>query len=280
MENSCLREGETLDVLTPQWKIFQLRSGHRFSVDDMVVAWRASRSLPHARTLLDLGCGVGSVGLATLDRMKNAESTLIGIEAQEMSAGLFQRSIEYNNLGTRVQVIRSDLRNRAIISGAASFDLITGSPPYFPLGTGLPSPVEQRARARFEYLGSIVDYCEAARHWLAPKGRFYFVMPTDDKRTENAICQSGLSVCEQWDVVFREGVAPRVTVWGCRRMEEEGEYPVNHGVLVIRSAGGEFTSGYTSFRKQMGMDDPRSRSIVDLEEVEQTEKEYADISGH
>ena len=59
----------TLDLLAGDWGIFQLRGGHRYSTDDLPTAWTAARARPSARRLLDLGSGIGSVGLVTLWRL-------------------------------------------------------------------------------------------------------------------------------------------------------------------------------------------------------------------
>ena len=34
-------EDESLDQLTGEWSVFQLKKGHRFSTDDVVTAWTA-----------------------------------------------------------------------------------------------------------------------------------------------------------------------------------------------------------------------------------------------
>jgi hypothetical protein len=36
----------TLDILAGDWRIFQLRTGHRFSADDLLTAWTAVRATP------------------------------------------------------------------------------------------------------------------------------------------------------------------------------------------------------------------------------------------
>lgn len=83
----------TCDVLTTGLRVLQLRKGHRFSNDDLFTAWRASAAKPDAVALLDLGSGIGSVGLSTLAKMRNRHrATLVGIEAQEISFKLATES--------------------------------------------------------------------------------------------------------------------------------------------------------------------------------------------
>ena len=101
---------ETLDLLAGEWRVFQLRRGHRFSSDDLLTAWTAIRACPEARRLLDLGSGIGSVGLVTLWGMA-PEATLRTVEVQEVSARLAQRTVLLNGLSDRVEVVQGDLRN-------------------------------------------------------------------------------------------------------------------------------------------------------------------------
>lgn len=245
--------GETLDKLIGTWKVLQLARGHRFSTDDLVTAWRASLASPGATRLLDLGCGIGSVGLSTLYRMGPA-ATLIGVEAQEISAGLVRRTVQVNGLADRVRIVHGDLRDPGVLPADARFELITGSPPYVPVGTGLLSPNTQRAGARIELRGSVYDYCAAAARHLAPGGRFTFVMLSDDPRTEDAPRVHGLSVVERWEYVFGRGRRPHIATVVCARAEDvPPDAPRRTGRLVIRGPDGEWTEEYLAFRREMGI---------------------------
>ena len=115
------------DALTPDWAIAQLKEGHRFSNDDAFCGFFAAESAPNARRLLDLGSGVGSVGLITLWR-SSPEATLTCVEAQSLSHDLCRRTIARNELDARVELILEDLRH---FDGHHKYDLVTGSPPYF-----------------------------------------------------------------------------------------------------------------------------------------------------
>jgi tRNA1Val (adenine37-N6)-methyltransferase len=239
---------ETLDRIAADWKVFQLRRGHRFSTDDQVTAWRASLARPDAREVLDLGCGVGSVGLITLALLGRDDVPLTGIEAQDISVGLYRKTIAYNRLDGRIRLLQGDLRDSAALIGDQTFDLVTGSPPYVPLGKGIVSPHPQRAACRMELRGSVFDYCAAARRHLAPGGRFVFVMAAADARTEAAPVEHGLAVLERWDYVLRPGAEPLIATLVCAR-EEDGPFePRRTGRLVIRGEDGEWTQEYLALR--------------------------------
>ncbi|MBW1878758.1 MAG: methyltransferase [Deltaproteobacteria bacterium] len=238
----------SLDLLAGDWRIYQLRRGHRFSTDDQVTAWRAALAFPGARRVLDLGCGIGSVGLTTLYLLEQEDAALVGVEAQEVSVGLARRTAGFNELEDRVTIVHGDLRDPAVLPPDARFDLVTGSPPYVPIGRGLVSPVPQRAGARIELLGSIFDYCAAARRWLAPGGRFCFVMAAADHRAEDAPARHGFTVLERWDYVFREGRAPHISTLVCARSEEGPHPPRQQGQLLVRDLTGRWTPEYLAFR--------------------------------
>jgi tRNA1Val (adenine37-N6)-methyltransferase len=249
--------GETLDKLIGAWRILQLEKGHRFSTDDLVTAWRASKALPQARTLLDMGCGIGSVGLCTLHHL-GPETTLVGIEAQEISIALARRSVALNGLSHRATLVHGDLRDETVLPAGSKFELVTGSPPYVPVGTGLISSHPQRAGARIELRGSVFDYCRAAARWMAPGGRFCFVMQADDPRTEQAPIDAGLGVVERWDYVFGRGRRPHIATLVCAHRDElPPAFQRQTGQLVIRGPDGEWTDAYQAFRREMGVISPR-----------------------
>ncbi|MEM6927138.1 MAG: methyltransferase [Myxococcota bacterium] len=247
-------ERETIDRLIGTWSVVQLARGHRFSTDDLVTAWRASLARPDAQRLLDIGSGVGSVGLSTLYRMAES-ATLTTIEAQDISTALARKTVALNGIEDRVTVLDGDLRDPTVLPEGAQFDLITGSPPYIPLGRGLLSPHPQRAACRIELRGSVFDYCIAAKRWLAPGGRFAFVMLAADPRTEAAPPEAGLRVVERWDYVFGAKREPHITTLVCGHVEEDLPDRMA-GQLVIRGPDGEWTPEYDAFRRDMGVVQP------------------------
>jgi len=178
----CLEpEQLTDDALTDRVRVYQRRYGHRYSVDDVSTAWVALRATEcRARSCLDLGCGLGSVLLMLADRIPMARA--VGIEAQAISYALAERNIERNRLARRVSAQFGDLRDRALLDRTLQaeaafgrefgFDVVTGTPPYKPVGTASLSPDPQRAYARVELRGGVEAYLNAAAHVLEPEGLF------------------------------------------------------------------------------------------------------------
>jgi tRNA1Val (adenine37-N6)-methyltransferase len=248
-----------LDWLTEDWSIFQLRKGHRFSTDDMLTAWMAWRFNPGGKECLDLGSGLGTVGLLTLYKMSPA-AQLTMVEVQEISYSLACRTVNLNALQGRVELFHDDLRGAAVLSSGRKWDQITGSPPYFTVGTALMSPHPQRAGARMELKGDVFDYCSAAAQVLAEDGVFTFVHAASDPRPEKAIEASGLQLICRRAVRFRAGQKPTIALFVCAWNGVRQDEPD----FIIRDHEGVWTAEVLSMRKAMGWPDPRPDPGPDL----------------
>lgn len=245
------RADEDLCFLTGDWRLFQKQQGHRWSLDDLVTAWVAA---PHAEALgaqrmLDLGCGLGSVLLMMAWRFPSADVT--GIEAQDDRAAMGRRSILWNGVEARCRILDGDLREAAVLPVGSRFPLITGTPPYFPEGTGPESEKAHAAPCRFELRGGIEVYVEAAQRWLEPQGRF--VVCTAALETDRVLASAaanGFSILEHVEFVPREGKAPLVMVDVLTR---GAAVTTEHRQLTVRDARGQWTDQFRAVRETMGM---------------------------
>ena len=242
---------EDLSCLTGDWRIVQRRDGHRWSLDDLVTAWVATRACRGASPsrIADLGCGIGAVLLMLAWRFRQARC--IGVEAQELSVEMARRSIEWNQVADRCRVVLGDLRDATLGEGAA-FDLVTATPPYLVPGRAVVPTRVQQAGCHVELRGGIEDYCEAASRWLAPKGRLV-VCHSDVERTESAMARAGLVVVRRLAVIPREGKLPLFSVFTARKRGQTyfpGRSPFS---IVVRNRGGEWTDAFRTLRREMGM---------------------------
>lgn len=93
---------ETLDAISGHFRLFQLRDGHRFSTDDILTAWYGTSWCPTARTALDLGSGIGTVGMIVAWRLAGAR--LVTVEAQAPSVALARKSARFNGVEDRYEI--------------------------------------------------------------------------------------------------------------------------------------------------------------------------------
>lgn len=238
------------------WHLYQRIGGHRSSTDDVLTAYFAAyrsvqRALPLDRlNYLDLGCGVGSVLLMTAHRLRPAQCT--GIEAQPQSVAMARRATqELPDTAPPFRIEAGDFREPRPHLGP--FDLITGSPPYFPLGTGsLPADPQRRA-CRFEARGGIEAYCHTAATFLAPQARFYAVFQTTwDERVLRAAAQSNLHLHARLDAHMRsDRTAPFLTVYEFAKTPRHD--PITTVAFAIRNEQGEITGDYQEARDFMGL---------------------------
>lgn len=247
-----LGEEVTCDGLTGGSWIFQRRRGHRHSTDDLLTGFYAidkldDLGLAPALTLLDLGTGIGTVGMIALSAMPEA-ARLTCIEAQDVSFRLLSENLAANHLEDRVQPIHGDLRELAL---PERFALVTGSPPYFEPGTGIIPADSQKAHARFELRGDIGDYARAARRHLEPEGLFVFCFPwPQKKRAIDAVVAEGFAIVSHRDVIPRAGISPLFSLFACRlgvSAMPEAEPP-----FVVRDARGEHTDALRAVRARLG----------------------------
>jgi tRNA1(Val) A37 N6-methylase TrmN6 len=238
--------GETLDRLAGDWRIFQLARGHRWATDDALVAWTATRARPDALRLLDLGSGVGSVGLLALLHAP-PDAYLTSIEVLDASVALQRKTVAYNRLEERVDVRLGDLRYSEVLGDTDGFDIITANPPYLPERAARRSPNQHRAAARLELHGDVFDYCRAAGRWLAPSGRFCFCHSSADARPERAVAAAGLALLCRQEVVFRAGKPPTIALFTCGWNGERCDLPP----ITVRTREGERTGEYRAVRRAL-----------------------------
>jgi tRNA1(Val) A37 N6-methylase TrmN6 len=272
---------ETLDAISGHFRLFQLRDGHRFSTDDLLIAWYGTSWCPTARTALDLGSGIGAVGMICAWRLPAAR--FVTVEAQSESVALARKSARYNGLADRYEIREGDFRaergqpcpretdagqqpaakaDRALIGvlrPEERFDLITGSPPYFSPEAGVKSEHPQRLACRFELRGTVADYCATAATHLAAGAFFACVFPGEPaqlERLESGANAAGLAIVRRRPVIFREGEPPLVVLFGLMRAEDLPGWfrgkTWEEPPLIIRTRGGEVHREYSAVKLAIG----------------------------
>jgi len=247
----------TDDALTGGYRVFQRKQGHRYSIDDVLTAFEACQARPDATHYVDLGCGLGSVLLMVAYKLPSARA--VGVEAQDVSFGLAQQNVERNAQAERITVLQGDLRDlltpepRARLLGALGREegpqLISGTPPYMPVGTSTPSPDEQRKYARVELRGGVEAYLASIGALLAPGGRG--VVCCDARTPERALRgaeDAGLVPLRKLDAIPREGAEALFSVWTVARRQDVPDTVCVEDRFVARDREGQRTPAYLALR--------------------------------
>jgi tRNA1Val (adenine37-N6)-methyltransferase len=248
-------DDESLDAISGHFRLFQLKAGHRFSTDDVLTAWYGTSWAASASRVMDLGSGIASVGMIAAWRLPGAR--FVAIEAQDESVRLARKSAVYNGLTDRYEIRHADFRSPDALKADERFDLVLGSPPYFPLGTGIEGDHPQKIACRFELRGDIRDYASVAAAHLSPGGLFACVFPEEQRsRVESAARDAGLAIVRRRPVVFKEGEPPLV---GLFAMVCAGDLPESmrgqtwiEPPLIIRAADGSVHSEYRTVKLSIG----------------------------
>ncbi len=254
----AVEPGETLDAISGHFRLFQLADGHRFSTDDVLAAWYGTTWSPTAQTVLDLGSGLGTVGMIAAWRLPGARC--VTVEAQADSVRLARKSAAWNGLTDRYEIRAGDFRDAEVLHAEEKFDLVLGSPPYFPQGSGVESEHPQKLACRFELRGTVADYCTVAAKHLAPGGVFACVFPISPVEQEERVTAgakaAGLVIVRRRPVVLREGERPLLGLFAMLRAEDLPERmrarTWSEPPLIIRAHDGTVHPEYAAVKLAFG----------------------------
>ncbi len=161
--------GDVLRVLQP-------RRGYRAGLDAVLLAATVEapgvRGAPGARelTVLDVGAGVGVVGLCIAARLKTASVTML-----EQHPGLIEvaeANITRNGLGDRVDVLQGDVfapASQCALPGE-SFDHVVSNPPYYDAAAMRPSADQLKATSHAMAGGGLDDWLRFIARMTRPGG--------------------------------------------------------------------------------------------------------------
>ena len=171
MQNN-LKDGERLDELNRNgYQIIQDPNRFCFGMDAVLLSGFAQ--MKKGDTVLDLGTGTGIIPILLEAKTKGQHFT--GLEIQPDSADMARRSVAFNHLEEKIDIIDGDIKDASTIFGASSFDVVTTNPPYMIGQHGLTNPDEAKAIARHEVLCTLEDVVRESAKILKPGGHFFMV---------------------------------------------------------------------------------------------------------
>jgi tRNA1(Val) A37 N6-methylase TrmN6 len=151
----------------------QHEDGYRFSVDAVLLGHFVKPG--HDHTVLDLGAGCGVISLILAHRHPGI--TLTCLELQTDLVALIQRNIIINNFEDRLMAQQGDVAKIDKVLDPENFDLVICNPPYGEVAAGRLSEGSERAIARHEVRGKVVDFVKAAAFAVKNRGKVAFVFP-------------------------------------------------------------------------------------------------------
>ena len=165
--------GGALDVLQPV-------KGYRAGLDGVLLA--AAIAAREGERVLDVGAGVGVVGLAVARRLPQVRVTLVEREAR--LAALARENIVRNGLAERVHVIEADIgrplrENAELAAAAESFDHVAANPPYHIEGQGTASEDPAKAGAHAMPAGALDRWVRFMAAMARPGGTATLVHRAD-----------------------------------------------------------------------------------------------------
>lgn len=168
-----LLDDERLDyLLAEDLRIIQSPSVFSFSLDAVLLARFAYVPLKRG-AIVDLCTGNGAIPLFLSAR---TEMPIIGVELQERLANMAKRSMAYNGLDHRIDIIQGDVKEIPAQLGIEKFDVVTCNPPYFPAHEMSDKNIsEHMAIARHELHLTLDESVAAASKLLKQGGKAAFV---------------------------------------------------------------------------------------------------------
>ena len=129
--------------------------------------------------------------------------------------------------------------------------IITGAPPFMPLGSGILPSDPQRAAGRFELRGGVTEYFEKANQYLSQDGRAVILMDgAGEQRALKACDQAGLKPEEVLRVCPRPGHAATYAIITAARQTNV----LRFSTLNIRDAtGDDWSQEYAVVRAQLDL---------------------------
>ena len=167
-----LHENERLDELHRNgYKIIQDKGRFCFGMDAVLLSGFAR--VKQGEKVLDLGTGTGIIPI--LLEAKTDGEHFTGLEIQPESADMASRSVAYNDLQDKIDIVVGDIKDASQRFGASSFDVITTNPPYMIGQHGIKNDQDAKAIARHEILCDLDDILRESAKMLKPGGCFYMV---------------------------------------------------------------------------------------------------------
>ena len=221
---------------------------HTFGTDALLLA---AFAMPKQKDrACDLGTGCGIIPFFWLARGAQA---VTGAEIQETAVSQARRSAALSELGERLTLVLTDVREKHAALPANGFDVVSVNPPYTQTGRGLVSRADAAKTARHETQLTLEDAAACAARLLKFGGRFCFCLPPE--RLPEAVCvcrAAGLEPKRLQLAAARQEKAPWLFLMECRKGGKPGMKV--EPLLCVRGADGRYTPAMREILGEYGKD--------------------------
>ena len=153
-------------------KIYQDTEMFSFSLDSVLLANFVTLN-KNIKEVLDIGSGNAVIPMILSTKTK---ANITGIEIQEKSFNLGDKSIKYNKLEDRINFINTDIKEYKKNNSQELFDVITCNPPYFKvIETSNLNKNDYKTIARHEIKLNLSELFKIASYLLKNKGNIAIV---------------------------------------------------------------------------------------------------------
>jgi tRNA1(Val) A37 N6-methylase TrmN6 len=155
-------------------QLLQPARGYRVAIDAVLLA--AAVDAAPGQRILDLGAGVGAVGLCLAARLPDC--SVVGIELQPALADLAERNANLNGMADRLRTVVHDLA-KPLPAALGRFDHVVTNPPYLAAAVADPSPDPSKALATVESSADLARWLAAATTAAEPAGTLLIIHRSD-----------------------------------------------------------------------------------------------------
>lgn len=242
--NIEIMDDERLDDLNcKNLKILQKKDGFCFGMDSVLIANFAKISRKNA-IVADLGTGTGIISILVAGK-QNPEK-VYAVEIQEKLVDMAKRSVKYNDLENKIDIINADIVGISRGNFNKKFDYVISNPPYKKLNTGLINDNQKKLISRHEVKCTLKDVVNEASKLLKDKGVFYMVHRPD-------------RLCDIFNAMRENKVEPKEIQLVHSHLEDEANLVLIKGVkcgnpslkvlkpLIVYNENNEYTEELLKF---------------------------------
>lgn len=242
--NIEIMDDERLDDLNcKNLKILQKKDGFCFGMDSVLIANFVKISRKNA-IVADLGTGTGIISILVAGK-QNPEK-VYAVEIQEELVDMAKRSVKYNDLGNKIDIINADIVGISRGNFNKKFDYVISNPPYKKLNTGLINDNQKKLISRHEVKCTLKDVVNEASKLLKDKGVFYMVHRPD-------------RLCDIFNAMRENKVEPKEIQLVHSHLEDEANLVLIKGVkcgnpslkvlkpLIVYNENNEYTEELLKF---------------------------------